>query len=112
MYEDLFFAVKRHLLQCGRNLTTATMIASKVVEDAKKANMSVEDVRKLRDVFIGQEVNKMMALLLLIGLIALGFKVFENGVNVTTFCIYVACALALYIVCCILSWLAFCLVVL
>lgn len=52
MYEDLFFAVKRHLLQCGRNLTTATMIASKVVEDAQKANMSVEDVRKLRDVFI------------------------------------------------------------
>lgn len=53
MYEDLFFAVKRQLLQCGRNLTTATMIASKVVKDAKKANMSVEDVRKLRDVFIG-----------------------------------------------------------
>lgn len=52
MYEDLFFAVKRHLLQCGRNLTTATMIASKVVEDAKKANASVEDVRKLRDLFI------------------------------------------------------------
>lgn len=54
----------------------------------------------------------MIALLLLISLIALGFKVFENGVNVTTFCIYIACALALYLVCCILSWLAFCLVVL
>lgn len=48
MYEDLFFAVKRHLFQCGRNLTTSTMIASKVVEDAKKANMSVEDVKKIK----------------------------------------------------------------
>lgn len=36
MYEDLFFAVKRHLLQCGRNLTTSTMIASKVVDVVKK----------------------------------------------------------------------------
>lgn len=51
----------------------------------------------------------MMGLLLLIGLIALGFKVFKNGVNVTTLCIYVAYALALYLVCGILSWLAFCL---
>lgn len=25
MYEDLFFAVKKHLLQCGRNLTTNTL---------------------------------------------------------------------------------------
>lgn len=47
----------------------------------------------------------MMALLLLIGLIALGFKVFKNGVNVTTFCIYVVYALDLYLVCCISSWL-------
>ena len=54
----------------------------------------------------------MTALLLLIGLIALGFKVFENGVNVTTFCIYITYALALYLVCVILSWLVFCLVVL
>lgn len=54
----------------------------------------------------------MTALLLLVGLIALGFKVFENGVNVTTFCIYITCALALYLVCAILSWLVFCLVVL
>ena len=55
-------------------------------------------------------VNKMTALLLLIGLIVLGFKVFEEGVNVTTICIYIAYALALYLVCIILSWL--CLVVL
>lgn len=54
----------------------------------------------------------MMALILLIGLIVLGFKVFENGVNVTTICIYVACALALYLLCCILSWLLLCFVVL
>ena len=54
----------------------------------------------------------MTALLLLIGLIVLGFKVFEEGVNVTTICIYIAYALALYLVCIILSWLCLCLVVL
>lgn len=42
MYEDLFFAVKKHLLNCGRNLTTATMVASKVVEDAKKRTQALK----------------------------------------------------------------------
>lgn len=49
--EDLFFAVKRHLLQCGRNLTTAIMVADKVTNEAKDA--SVEDIIKMRNVFIG-----------------------------------------------------------
>ena len=50
--EDLFFAVKKHLLNCGRNLSTSMMIASKVVEDAEKQNTSIEDIRAMRDVFL------------------------------------------------------------
>lgn len=50
--EDLFFAVKKHLLKCGRNLSTSMMIASKVVEDAEKQNASIEDIRAMRDVFL------------------------------------------------------------
>ena len=50
--QDLFFAVKKHLLSCGRNLSTSMMIASKVVEDAEKQNASIEDIRAIRDVFL------------------------------------------------------------
>lgn len=50
--EDLFLAVKKHLLNCGRNLSTSMMIASKVVEDAEKQNASIEDIRAMRDVFL------------------------------------------------------------
>lgn len=50
--EDLFFAVKRHLLQCGRNVSTAIIIADKVVSEAQDA--SVEDIIKMRNAFIGQ----------------------------------------------------------
>lgn len=50
--QDLFFAVKKHLLNCGRNLSTSMMIASKVVEDAEKQNTSIEDIRAMRDVFL------------------------------------------------------------
>ena len=49
--EDLFFAVKRHLLQSGRNVSTACMVADKVVSEAQEA--SIEDIIKLRNVFIG-----------------------------------------------------------
>lgn len=49
--EDLFLAVKRHLLNSGRNLTTSIMIAEKVMYEVK--NESVEDIKALRDVFIG-----------------------------------------------------------
>ena len=48
--EDLFFAVKKHLLASGRNLTTAIMVADKVVTEAQEA--SVEDIKKMRDVFL------------------------------------------------------------
>lgn len=50
--QDLFFAVKKHLLSCGRNLSTSMMIASKVVEDAEKQNASIEDIQAMRDVFL------------------------------------------------------------
>ena len=48
--EDLFFAVKKHLLASGRNLSTAIMVADKVVAEAQEA--SVEDIKKIRDVFL------------------------------------------------------------
>lgn len=38
--QDLFFAVKKHLLSCGRNLSTSMMIAS------------IEDIQAMRDVFL------------------------------------------------------------
>lgn len=50
--EDLFLAVKKHLLNCGRTLSTSMMIATKVVEDAKKQNASIEDIKAMRDVFL------------------------------------------------------------
>lgn len=48
--EDLFFAVKKHLLASGRNLSTAIMVADKVIAEAQEA--SVEDIKKLREVFL------------------------------------------------------------
>lgn len=50
--QDLFFAVKKHLLSCGRNLSTSMMIASKCVEDVEKQNASIEDIRAMRDIFL------------------------------------------------------------
>lgn len=50
--EDLFFAVKKHLLNSGRTLSTSMMIATKVVEDAEKQNASIEDIKAMRDVFL------------------------------------------------------------
>lgn len=48
--EDLFIAVKKHLLASGRNLSTAMMVADKVVVEAQEA--SIEDIKKLRNVFL------------------------------------------------------------
>ena len=48
--EDLFLAVKKHLLASGRNLSTAIMVADKVVAEAQEA--SVKDIKKLRDLFL------------------------------------------------------------
>lgn len=48
--EDLFISVKKHLLASGRNLSTAIMVADKVVTEAQEA--SVEDIKKLRNIFL------------------------------------------------------------
>lgn len=48
--EDLFLSVKKHLLESGRNLSTAIMVADKVVAEAQDA--SIEDIKKMRDVFL------------------------------------------------------------
>ena len=48
--EDLFLAVRKHLLNCGRNVSTAELVATKVVNDAEKSK--IEDIRKMRDVFL------------------------------------------------------------
>lgn len=50
--QDLFTAVKRHLLLTGRTISTSEMIASKLVKEAEKCNTSIEDIRKVRDVFL------------------------------------------------------------
>ena len=50
--EDLFFAVRKHLLDCGRTYSTAEMVSAKVVNDAIKTNASIEDIKKMRDVFL------------------------------------------------------------
>lgn len=50
--EDLFLAVRKHLLNSGRTVGVAYMISSKVCDDAVKANLSIEDIKKMRDVFI------------------------------------------------------------
>lgn len=50
--EDLFLAVRKHLLNCGRSEKTAVTIADKVVADAIKLDTSIEDIRKMRDIFL------------------------------------------------------------
>lgn len=51
--EDLFLAARKHLLNSGRTVGVANMVASKVWDDAAKADLEVEDIKKMRDVFIG-----------------------------------------------------------
>ena len=53
----------------------------------------------------------MVLLIYLIGLIMLGFKVFQDGINVTTTCVFITCALALYLLIGIITSLLWCLVV-
>lgn len=50
--EDLFLAARKHLLNCGRTTGVANMVASKVWDDAVKANLSIEDIKSMRDVFL------------------------------------------------------------
>lgn len=50
--QDLFFAVKEHLLSRGRNLSTSLMVATEVIEDVEKHNTSIENIRAIRDIFL------------------------------------------------------------
>lgn len=48
--EDLFLAVRRHLLKSGRNSDTANFVATKVMKEAEL--LSVEDIVTTRNLFI------------------------------------------------------------
>lgn len=50
--QDLFMSVKRHLLLTGRTISTSEMIATKLVKEAEKCNASIEDICKIRDMFL------------------------------------------------------------
>lgn len=50
--EDLFLAVRKHLLNSCRTVGVANMVASKVWDDAVREDLSIEDIRKMRDVFL------------------------------------------------------------
>ena len=50
--QDLFLAVKKHLLGCGRNLSTSMFIATKVVEDVEKNKITIKDIQAMRDIFL------------------------------------------------------------
>lgn len=50
--QDLFIAVRKHLLNCGNDIQEAEKGASKFVNDAEKMGTSIEDIRKMRDIFL------------------------------------------------------------
>jgi hypothetical protein len=50
--QDLFIAVRKHLLNCGHDIQEAETGASKFVNDAEKMGTSIEDIRKMRDIFL------------------------------------------------------------
>lgn len=50
--QDLFLAVKKHLLGCGRNLSTSIFIATKFIEDVEKNKTTIKDIQTMRDIFL------------------------------------------------------------
>lgn len=52
LLEDLFFAAKKYLLSCGRNMSTAEMVATKLVNEAIKRDLSDKDIKRTRDIFL------------------------------------------------------------
>lgn len=51
--EDLFLAVKRYLINEGRNEQTAHMVALKMYDKVAKNNkMTIKDINRIRDIFI------------------------------------------------------------
>lgn len=52
MIEDFYFAVKRYLVNEGRSEEIAADVATKAVAQIQKLNVSIEDIKRMRDVFI------------------------------------------------------------
>lgn len=50
--QDLFLAVKKYLLGCGRNLSTSMFVATKVVKEAEKNKTTIKDIQAMRDIFL------------------------------------------------------------
>ena len=50
--QDLFLAVKKHLLGCGRNLSTSIFIVTKFIEDVEKNKTTIKDIQAMRDIFL------------------------------------------------------------
>lgn len=50
--QDLFLAVKKYLLGCGRNLSTSIFIATKFIEDVEKNKTTIKDIQAMRDIFL------------------------------------------------------------
>lgn len=50
--QDLFLAVKKHLLGCGRNLSTSIFVATKFIEDVEKNKTTIKDIQAMRDIFL------------------------------------------------------------
>ena len=50
--QDLFYAIKKYLLKNGRSQQSAMTVAMNVVYKVEKKNLSIEDIRSLRDIFV------------------------------------------------------------
>lgn len=50
--QDLFLAVKKHLLGCGRNLSTSIFIATKLVEEVEENKTTIKDIQTMRNIFL------------------------------------------------------------
>lgn len=50
--EDLYFAVKRYLINEGREESIAKIVATKFVDEAIKKDLTKEEIIKLRNEFL------------------------------------------------------------
>lgn len=51
--EDLFLAIRRYLINEGRTPEVAKVVATNAVNKAIELNVTIKDIKKMRDVFIG-----------------------------------------------------------
>lgn len=50
--QDLFLAIKKYLLSCGRNLSTSIFVATEIVKEAEKHKTTIKDIQAMRDIFL------------------------------------------------------------